>query len=240
MRKPVFIAATLALAISIMGAGYAAWSETVTINNNMQTGNLRVEFVEKGLHPFITGFDNDFTQPDAIQTSLQHGAKVTTVSISNLYPGATALLETRIENLGDIPAIAVDADVIFDNLPSEAILDSIICRGQILQWRPNEFGVPVIVAAEGIPIEDGVPLRDLEPVLTAMVKDKVLLPGDFFTFDTEKDYADQLKLLKDFEAFDPEGNNSLFLTLPSSSGNESENLLNTQFQIKFNFKQYNM
>lgn len=237
MKKTKYIAATLVLAASLMGAGYAAQQETVSINSTVDTGGMKVIFVEEDLHPFITGFDNVKDVPDYIYTNLIHDPKVTTVEINNLYPGATALFETRIKNVGDIPAIGDRAEVNFSSDTTEAIKDSIICRGQLIHWRPTPTGA-IIIETEGIPVDTGVPLRGLEAELTAMVSGMILQPGDFLTFDVSKDYAAQLAALKDFEAYDPNGANSMFFTLPSTSGNNSENLY-SNFQIKFHFNQWN-
>lgn len=246
MRKPVFIAATLALAIAVMGAGYAAWSENITINNDLQTGDLRIEFVQAGLHPWISGFDNTLTSPAKINTTITHGPKITYVSISNLYPGATALFETRIENLGSIPAVADGVEVIFPNATAQTdkLKQNIICRGQIMHWRMIN-GVPSLIDTRGIDPINGVTLANLETTLSTMInsmtvdEETLFRPGDFFTFDIDDDYANQLKALPDFGGYDPAGQNCLLLTLPSSAGNDTESLLNTEFQIKFNFKQFN-
>lgn len=236
MKKPQYIAAVLAIAVTVIGAGYASWSEGITLNNTVETGNLRVEFVQTGIHPYVAGFDNSFTVPCKVYTNLIHGPKVTEIEIKNLYPGATALFETRIENLGSIPAVAENAQVTFSAGTSDIIKENIICRGQILHWRPGS--IPMLIEAKGIPVDTGVKLKDLGATLSAMVQGMELLPGDFLTFDVTDEYAEELAKVKDFESFDLNGKNSLFLTLPSSSGSDTEKQ-SADFQIVFNFKQFN-
>jgi len=46
MKKGKLIALTLALSLTIMGVGYAAWQDNVTIHSEVTTGNLDVQFAD--------------------------------------------------------------------------------------------------------------------------------------------------------------------------------------------------
>lgn len=237
MKKTKYIAATLALAVSLMGAGYAAWGDTVNIGNIVKTSHMKVEFVQEDTHPYIAGLKTNTSDPKFIFTNLIHTPKITYVDIQGLYPGATALVETRIKNLGSVSAIGDYAEVILSNDTSDIIKEKLIIRGEIIHFRPVPGGGAQLIEAAALPVDTGVPLKDLAPELTKMIQGMVLLPGDFVTFDVTDEYKQQLAAIGgDFAGYDTSSQNSLYFTLPSSAGNETKNLP-AKFEIKLNFKQ---
>ena len=46
-EKTRFLVLSLAVAIMLMGAGYAYWTETLTISNTVTTGALELDFLLK-------------------------------------------------------------------------------------------------------------------------------------------------------------------------------------------------
>ena len=127
MKKVRVLALTLIFALGLMGAGYAYWTDTLTINNSVSTGELNVRFVDQNV---TRGGDNQVGTNDAGQRiaywesyvkheGLNNGPativsdKTVTTEVTNMYPGAYAQYYGTIENNGTIPAVFADATVSF-------------------------------------------------------------------------------------------------------------------------------
>jgi len=148
MKRVKFTAVSLLLALALIGTGYAAWSETATIANTAQTGEMRVEFVQEqtvgnnyqlhNIYPNIDGNDtNNDTADDAFITAFSHGPTLTTFTMCNMYPGTTIWYEAKIKNLGTIPAALDNISVDFHQGASEILKDTIKVRGQMQHWRKD-------------------------------------------------------------------------------------------------------
>lgn len=111
MKKFKALIGVIALSSLLIGAGYAGWTETVTLANTVETGKFcvkiaDVEVVSKG-QIGSGGLD------DLIKTKYENtddGHKVT-FDIENLHPGAEVKYEVSFENLGSIDAIIDGVDV---------------------------------------------------------------------------------------------------------------------------------
>lgn len=105
MKKSKMLAFALSAAIMVMGAGYAAWTETVTINNTVETGNLDVDTQT----PTVTVYSKTGVVDASIaakSTSLSNpanGDSSATVTLGNLYPGAIVNVTVPVKNVGSIP-----------------------------------------------------------------------------------------------------------------------------------------
>ena len=97
MKKTRFLALTLIVAMMLMGAGYAYWSESMTISNTINTGELNFEF----------------SSPTAKQEKLKSYAtakvdpnnnKRLNVTWNNTSPGAYFEFITKVKNTGSIDA----------------------------------------------------------------------------------------------------------------------------------------
>jgi len=233
MKKSRIIALALVVSLVLMGASYAAWTDRVIISNAVSTGELKVEFVESCMHPWVAVFDNVMSSPPYLDASIQHGAKTTTVTINNMYPGSTALYEAMIKNLGTIPAKIDNVDVIFSGNTSQELKNKLIVWGLIMHWRLDTSGHPYVVETKPIM---GVQLNNLETRLNSLLQNMELKVGDFITFDTDDEFKQVLA--DNLEGYNPEIHNCLFFHLPTSAGNETE-AQSAQFDITFNFKQFN-
>lgn len=94
MKKSKFLALVLTVAVMLMGAGYAYWTDSITINNTVNTGKLEVK-LEPGT----------LVKPDYVEGDLTLNADSThtaTVTLSKLYPGATVHVLIPFTNNGDI------------------------------------------------------------------------------------------------------------------------------------------
>lgn len=90
MKKTRFILWVVVAAMVLMGAGYAAWSQTFTINSTVQTGHLYVK-VQKAIEDQSIGIDE--------------GVNSTTVNftITDMYPGKSVQHVLRFTNQGTMP-----------------------------------------------------------------------------------------------------------------------------------------
>lgn len=220
MRKTKFITLTLFISLMLMGAGYAAWNETVIISNAATTGELKVEFVEACALPLAHATDNNRNFADEVTAVAIHGNKTTRINVSNFYPGAIFLHTTKIKNLGTIPAKIQEVVVDLKDTPLKFQQEVLVC-GDIIKFDP--INGPSYMGN----LHD-VPLNQLEANLNTALKDKELKSGEYFTFETTDDInSDSLQ-------------NHLSFRLPidSVSGNELEND-QFSFDIKIIAKQFN-
>lgn len=106
MKKRGFIALALVVAIALVGAGYAAWTDTLFINTTVKTGNLDMSFEDKGeaielkLGEMVTGVV-DYAQDE--ENNGGNNWDIANVTLQNLYPGAKADLNLKMVNTGSIP-----------------------------------------------------------------------------------------------------------------------------------------
>ena len=108
MKRTKLLALTLVVAIMMMGAGYAYWSEVLTIGATVDTGELDVIFVDP------TNNDNEsYYQPNS-DAHPEEDAHFMNVTFNDVYPGAKTDLIFNMENIGTIGAY-VDGFKIVEN-----------------------------------------------------------------------------------------------------------------------------
>ena len=121
MRKTKFFSLALVMAVALMGSGYAYWTDTLTINNTVSTGELNVVFND--YESFTKGRDETgypaYVYSDAqskngeFASDVIKDGKVFVAKIGNLYPGAWGRVQGRIDNVGTIPAVVDSVEVKF-------------------------------------------------------------------------------------------------------------------------------
>jgi len=111
--------AVVLIALAALGFSYAWWTETLTINGNVNTGDLNVKFVWKSYgywqpiywyheKPYIeTTQYPPYNYPDPWQ------GDTLTISLSKLYPcpSVQARFSFVVVNIGTIPAKVKDAEL---------------------------------------------------------------------------------------------------------------------------------
>ncbi|RJE49096.1 MULTISPECIES: hypothetical protein [unclassified Dehalobacter] len=105
MKKHKLLVAALAVAVMLMGAGYAYWTQTITIANTVSTGYLDVQFVDADESDWDDGYiahisDDLVTVDSVIATDKQN----LSFTVGNFYPGAGAYLSFVVKNSGTVPA----------------------------------------------------------------------------------------------------------------------------------------
>jgi len=105
MRKSRFLVLALVVAVMMMGAGYAAWTEQVTITNNVCTGELDVDLQAGGLVDTYSAagiLDNTYATGDYTVDAAD--ANKATVTVEGLYPGAIVEVSIPVKNVGTLKA----------------------------------------------------------------------------------------------------------------------------------------
>jgi len=220
MKKTRFILLALVAAMVLMGAGYAAWSQTFEINSRVSTGELFVMVSDEGITSVIVDAngngkyddeeDIDITADNAGANYLEYPTVATfsgdssredqtTLSrleytIEQLYPGTQVTSQVKFKNLGTIKAkVSGEGKSVTDN----AIWDELIIKvgddeisGETRQEKLDNLANAVAAA-----------IGDTEP-------------GDEATV-------------------------TIVQELPITSGNETENINEFFWQIMLTFEQYN-
>lgn len=113
MKKSRFLILVLVVSISLIGAGYAYWTDALNINSTVNTGEFDVEFVswDKDIREHgLQGSDN-YTELD-VQID-QSNTNKAIITVENLYPGKEVIYRLRVQNMGTIPAVFENAKVTF-------------------------------------------------------------------------------------------------------------------------------
>ncbi len=102
MKKSKFIALVLVVSVMLMGAGYAAWTETLTIDHTVATGNVDIDLANGAINVFQDATVVVTDGLDRIATVVG-SEQAATVNLTNLYPGAKIIATIPVTNNGSIP-----------------------------------------------------------------------------------------------------------------------------------------
>lgn len=105
MKKSRFLALMLVVAVMLMGAGYAAWTDTMEITNTVKTGHLDMHFVaeESFVLADYTRGSVAYEQRDNAVTKEENNWDVANVLLENMYPGAQSKVTLKMVNNSTIP-----------------------------------------------------------------------------------------------------------------------------------------
>jgi len=163
MKKTKLIALTMVIAIMMIGAGYAAWTDQLDINTTINTGKLDLQF-DRSLQDFEFEPNNDYMTGKVSYAKDNDGEwDIANVTLSNLYPDAKAKVTLKIDNKSTIPVKMLritderswkDSDECFKQISATVrFFDS---EGKVIKfidsgnqspsgtyanpWQPKEFG----------------------------------------------------------------------------------------------------
>lgn len=102
MKKVRFLLLIMTLALMMSGVGYAAWSESLSINSIIRTGELDVRFVEDTTGKGVRG--SEYVIPSMRIIDKNEKSHKVEVSLDNMYPGSWAMFKIKGVNSGTIPA----------------------------------------------------------------------------------------------------------------------------------------
>jgi predicted ribosomally synthesized peptide with SipW-like signal peptide len=161
MKRTRVIALVLCAAIMLMGAGYAYWSDTLTINNTVSTGELNVEFLNTGVIADPTNVASITWATADVEDEVNN----ISFTASNLYPGASVGYTTTIANTGTIPAVLKP---ITFSYPAVALTNAngIALTQLITATDKANFIIGGNVVYDGItiPIPSGITLANIESI----------------------------------------------------------------------------
>lgn len=210
MKRTKYLALVLVVAIALMGAGYAAWNDTLILKNSIKTGNLNVEWVRSYTSPDENWFkgnawknysdastiDNHFfggVSPQTITESngfaevkSTFNGNVATYEIEKLYPGAVFRWDGTIKNVGDIPVKFKEAKISYDNT------DGLLKYLEVIEYKINKgsatgqwMGLVSLYGFHGKEgMKDPFPLSKLAEKLNSDTnfKNTTLLTNETFSF----------------------------------------------------------
>ncbi|WP_342455806.1 SipW-dependent-type signal peptide-containing protein [Caloramator sp. Dgby_cultured_2] len=93
----------LAVAVMLMGAGYAYWTDSVTFSNTVKTGQVELAYDTANAGSIEVGpnFNNNAVATGSV--SYSEDKKIATVALNNLFPGAIGEVTLVVKNLSTIP-----------------------------------------------------------------------------------------------------------------------------------------
>ena len=156
MKKIGLLCLVLILALGAMGTGLAFWTDTLTLNGTVATGDLDVSFIngysnDEGNDPGLSGGHGDGTyNPDtgydaASCTVAIVNAKTATMSIDNGYPSYAPLTSFDIHNTGTIPA-KVSGFILKDSLGDPVAKIPYV---SLIGWEVTMDGTPIYAGSNG-------------------------------------------------------------------------------------------
>lgn len=104
MKRSKFLVLALAVAVMLMGAGYAYWTQDLTIENSITTGELDVQFTNEDLE-VDTYMDAGDEVSDVFVDADKYGLNV---ELYDAYPGANITVSFGLENTGTLAAYVRD------------------------------------------------------------------------------------------------------------------------------------
>lgn len=108
MKKAKLIALTMVVALMMVGAGYAAWTDTLVVQGVVDTGRLDVKFVDLGNKFEVVTTDNNINgsiEYYNIGNELMNKAVIT---VNEVYPGSSFQINLKIRNNSTMP-VKLDA-----------------------------------------------------------------------------------------------------------------------------------
>ncbi|MDT3699990.1 MAG: hypothetical protein RO469_11260 [Thermincola sp.] len=154
MKKTKFVLLSLVVAMILMGAGYAAWTQTFTINSTVSTGELFVLVTNNGITGLKVDTNGNASYDDNVDASATNqdqaedlnldyptvavtngdvsanaGTTLSEISytMSKLYPGTQVTSEIKFDNKGTIKTRTSATDN-SGSIVNDAIWDDLIIK----------------------------------------------------------------------------------------------------------------
>ncbi len=102
MKRTKFIALALAVSVMLMGAGYAYWTQDLTITNTVDTGKLDVQFSNTTLDLSAASYMDDTNS--SFEASQTDGEYNVVMNLFEAYPGADIGVTFDLVNTGTLKA----------------------------------------------------------------------------------------------------------------------------------------
>lgn len=124
MKKGKFLALALVVAIMMMGAGYAYWTEDLRVENTITTGELDFEFQ----YEHIASQDEYMGDSEASVKTTSLQGETLEVVLEEMYPGAEATVKFDVANTGTMAAMLknFNFDIVDKGYVGEVILKKVV------------------------------------------------------------------------------------------------------------------
>ncbi len=185
MKKHKILIVALALAVMCTGAGYAYWTQTLTI--------AICHFQVRMDDSFIDPADVDWETNNYLDPWNRHSNNVTVSAIiagngqsldftvENFYPGAGASLGFVVENSGSVAAKITNITGTIKK--NAALCDAFDYKfNKVEVYRTPIFGIPYLELIIDVPANN---VSDLASGLTNALKDIILEPGDILVLKSD-------------------------------------------------------
>ncbi len=118
MKRVRFLAVIMVAALMMMGVGYAAWTDQITMEATVNTGTFDVQFDDTAEACKVEFTGTQYNGADVAKVgedfAFSDENDKATVTIENLYPGAEGNIYLKVENYSSIPAKFKGASVSID------------------------------------------------------------------------------------------------------------------------------
>ncbi|MDO6354987.1 SipW-dependent-type signal peptide-containing protein [Caloramator sp. CAR-1] len=134
MKKSRFFALILAVAVMLMGAGYAYWTDSVTFSNTVKTGQVELAFDKNDSGSLVFQEGNQGVATGSAEVS----ADSATITVNNLYPGASTSKSLTIVNDSTIPVKLIGLSFIPSKegiVDGELIVNAVVKVGETKVWE---------------------------------------------------------------------------------------------------------
>lgn len=216
MKKYRVITSIVSAAFLLMGASYAAWSDTLILDHNVTTGVIDVDWQPNADYTF-SGLSNYYNPSLPVEPSCTMDVvypidehETLSVTISNMYPGIQAYYLFWQQNVGTLPAKFGSVSVDLNGSDSDA-LNNIMYSITLFLYQYDTNTYQWINGYYG-------PVTGVETFINSNLAGKILDPGDSIT--TNGDMEGQLS----------------FLLLPNTADNNSQGQF-LNFDITFTWVQ---
>lgn len=219
MKNKKWVVSILILSLMLMGAGYAAWTQGFSVDATVNTGELKVVYLDDGLYYNDSTWVEEWPYQEA---EYKIGENTFDVKITDLYPGIHVCINQAMKNVGTIPATIASVDLEFADDTDPGLYKEMIVQ---FDWYQ-------VVDADGNVVEgndwgEQFALTQLPQKLEDKLTGIVLEPGYTIELGDPTFTGEGEDLEKHFD-----------LTLPMSTTNDTEGK-SLGFEIKMNFKQFN-
>ena len=105
MRKTKLLLGSAILSVALLGTGYAYWTDALTVNTTVGTGNFEVTMQNPTTGK--TNFDDSSIENNKYMETVTGIVKnnIVTLEFNNMYPGAQGFYTVEAKNTGTIAAV---------------------------------------------------------------------------------------------------------------------------------------
>lgn len=199
MKKTKMLALTLVVAIMLVGAGYAAWTDQILQETVIDTGEFNVKFSNSmyatttvdylpGTPPGLKGLRDNFSVVggghNAFIITHDDDYKTMNFRFHNAYPGTRMGASMWARNYGTLPAV-ID-QVIVDYTIKDEVTNTVITNSKLETAMLVDYNYYIqphgtaFDSSKRVANGSGILLADLNSVLNTALRGKVMLPGEEF------------------------------------------------------------